>query len=414
MPKQQQRHKDIFDVENIIVAPQLRSKDGICGAWAPLRIEVRLGTIAELNAEKRALLVDELIPKATAYLSNALAVKPWPGALRAARTCAAHFEASGVCASEGPAPTCAIGARGGSVGMPADLLDALKVCSSCTTTGSCSDCATSPAGAGADADFVFFVSAVTTAACTGGALAYSGTCQRDELDRPIFGAANFCPAALSVAPADFEAQTATVVHELVHALGFSQASWPLFRDDDGKPRTPRGADGLPPLVSTTCVDGVTRMTRKPSSNTVVTDSTHGLTVNRMVTPRVAAMARELFGCSTITGAELEHKPASDSHCYGSHWEQHLFSNELMAPADNYVSKSQSHGAMSIRMRSTAWNELTLAALEDSGWYKASNHSAREYLPFSSRGKGCGHVAEVLHQDCLRALREGRATYCDVR
>jgi DNA-3-methyladenine glycosylase len=89
------------------------------------------------------------------------------------------------------------------------------------------------------------------------------------------------------------------VHELLHALGFSTDSWALFRHQDGTPRTPRGADGLPALTPTLCTDGVTRTVRAPSASTLLVRQERGVIVNRMVTPKVVAVARDLLGCVIV-------------------------------------------------------------------------------------------------------------------
>ena len=157
-----------------------------------------------------------------------------------------------------------------------------------------------PAGAGAtNTDFVLFVSAVETANCAGMTVAYATACQRDQNDRPIFGSANFCPSScverassnpghasgvpcraaaacscsrprlvasrlvsrlrsFSTATSDHASMVATATHEVLHALGFSSASWPLFRHADGTPQTPRESDGLPARVTATCHDGSSR------------------------------------------------------------------------------------------------------------------------------------------------------------
>ena len=415
--------------------------------WAPLRIEWVPGSISALPAGDQSFLLDELIPHAVRWLHAALAVRPWDGVLRAARSCSERFDSTGKCAKEGPPPVCGIAAGGGGLSIPSDLLDSLEVCTSCSRFGSCSGCSSSAAGEGAEADFVLIVSAVATEACSDGVLAYAGTCQRDRFDRPIFGQANFCPGALSSAPQDLDAQVATAVHELVHALGFSHASWALWcavhrcclnasariflcflprhvmhvraylasfhrRHEDGTPRTPRGRDGLPPLVDATCFDGITRKVRKPSPSTLVVAAERGLWVNRIVTPRVVSVARELFNCTSLTGVELETEPESAGHCYGSHWEQSFFPDEFLAPRDAHVSINVEFSSVQVsKVKPIRRTALTLAALEDSGWYKA-NYSLAEPFEYG-RGSGCDFVAGLQYKRCLRELRVGRASHCDL-
>jgi hypothetical protein len=255
-------------------------------SYSPIRVEIRYVDTSALTSSLQTFLTGTLVPWAKAWIESALRVVPVSGSLRAARTCSASFS-SGTCHSEGTT-TCGTNGDQSSYSIPSDLLDSLTYCSSCTVSGSCSGCTTSPQGAGAtSADYVLFVSAVTTASCSGGTLAYAGTCQRDQYDRPIFGCdppstprphslpaphgrpgaachgtagptaipaaqpsppttpshapsttlshtpllaprshANFCPASLSAAAADLDGQRATAVHELLHALGFSSGSWP--------------------------------------------------------------------------------------------------------------------------------------------------------------------------------------------
>jgi Leishmanolysin len=71
-------------------------------------------------------------------------------------------------------------------------------------------------------------------------LAYAADCQRDQMDRPIFGLINFCPLSLpSTQDSGYLGVIQTTMHELMHALGFTARSWPLFRDAAGNPLTPR-------------------------------------------------------------------------------------------------------------------------------------------------------------------------------
>ena len=293
-------------------------------SWQPIRISLdySAGATTGQSQQLQTFLTDTLLPDAVAWIRSALSVVPVAGVLRHARFCGEVFS-DGTCASEGSAPTCGVSSSGADYTVPTSLLDSLQTCT-CPNSAGCTaspECSTAAAGAGvADSDFVLFVSMVSTASCSGSTLAYAATCHRDQNDRPIFGYVNFCPSRLSAAAADWEAQRGTAIHELLHALGFSSGSWPLFRDADGTPRTPRSANGLPARVSATCYDGVTYSNiMQVASSTLEVASERGTTVTRLVTPRVTAVARDVFGCSTLSGAELENQPTSASTCYGSHW-----------------------------------------------------------------------------------------------
>ncbi|CAG0889743.1 unnamed protein product [Cyprideis torosa] len=107
-----------------------------------------------------------------------------------------------------------------------------------------------PGGEGiADADFVFYVSAMETERCNKGmTVAYAAHCQQEGgLDRPIAGHANLCPSSISTKRQEQETLLSTVKHEILHALGFSVSLYAFYRDSEGNPLTPRGENGKPIL-----------------------------------------------------------------------------------------------------------------------------------------------------------------------
>mmetsp|Transcript_40831 Transcript_40831/g.119200 ORF Transcript_40831/g.119200 Transcript_40831/m.119200 type:complete len:245 (-) Transcript_40831:8-742(-) len=182
---------------------------------------------------------------------------------------------------------------------------------------------------------------------------------------------------------------------MLHALGFTSSSWPLFRMPDGRtPRTPRGSDGSVPYTANyTCPTGAVGTVRVPATNTIAVGSERGVTVARMVTPKVRSVARDVFGCDTLGGAELENQPTWLGSCWGSHWEQRLFVSDLMAA-------TTSHSAV--------YSALTLAALEDSGWYEA-NYTMAEPLLWG-RLQGCSFVSSKC-VDNGAALATPTPTFC---
>ena len=106
---------------------------------------------------------------------------------------------------------------------------------------------------------------------------------------------------------------------------------------------------------------------------------NGVNVGWLATPRVTSVARDIFDCASLVGAPLENQPTSTGACFGSHWEQRLFMHELMA-------STTSHTAV--------YSSLTLAALEDSGWYRADYAYATALL--WGRHRGCAFV----NQPCV--------------
>ena len=103
-----------------------------------------------------------------------------------------------------------------------------------------------------------------------------------------------------------------------------------------------------------------------------------------------AVARDIFGCDTLSGAELENQPTG-AGCYGSHWEQRNSMHEVMAATT--VSSV------------TVYSALTLAALEDSGWYRA-NYSLTDPVLWGRR-RGCGFVDSL----CVQGGAASDSTWC---
>ena len=259
-----------------------------------------------------------------------------------------------------------------------------------------------PAGTGIpNTDFGLFVTAIDTTLCQNSptTLAYAKSCQRDQFDRPTFGRINFCPSHIDTNIYNFEEQLSTALHEIAHALGFSSASWYLFRYNDilRTPRTVR--DNLEVYVpnkiysSTYCSDGL----YLPNFNTIKYFQERGMTANlfdytdhinakatdlvhKMVTPRVLQAARDFFDCPTLNGAELENQIDDGCKFQGSHWEQRIFNNELMS----------SYGQSTNRI-----SPITLALFEDSGWYVAnySNADSFQYGMDWGYKQGCEFVME---------------------
>ena len=109
--------------------------------WSPIRIEVREGAVSGLSTSDRSFLMSTLVPAAVSWLQAALQVKPVAGMLTANRNCASVFTSSGTCHTEGTPPVCGeADASGGELNIPAELLNQLEVCQTCTTGGTCQGC----------------------------------------------------------------------------------------------------------------------------------------------------------------------------------------------------------------------------------------------------------------------------------
>lgn len=230
----------------------------------------------------------------------------------------------------------------------------------------------------------------------------TGYCTLDPTsNRPLAGFANFCPNALTDEPDAFQAQLETAVHEALHALAFSSTLFSQFIGKDGQPL------GRQNVVKTfnvrellTCLLSIVKTAEDSRilSSVPATcafgcaddlsvifvscfQEEHGRRVQKIITPTVVREARKHFGCSSLNGAELENEGGPG--IAGSHWESRIFQYEIM--------DGQAGNNMDFERHVVT--RLTLAALEDTGWYKANWDAASTML--IGRDAGC----QFLNQDC---------------
>ena len=195
-----------------------------------------------LTAEKRTLLVERMMPRATAFFSRLLKVRRVDGRLRLSGT---------VCGYEG----------------------GVRVPEAYRTAGV------------ADADIVVFLTArpIGSYGAAGDTIAYAGHCEADQHGRPISAHFNWSPRTLSP-PSDewLEGYLLRVaLHELTHALAFSPA---LLRGKLAADDAPATGGGFAGALGGALGGG------------------GGLLV---VSPHVARAARAHFGCERLRGARLE-------------------------------------------------------------------------------------------------------------
>nr|KAF6474670.1 leishmanolysin like peptidase [Rousettus aegyptiacus] len=202
---------------------------------------------------------------------------------------------------------------------------------------------------------------------------------------------------ISTQPQEFIGMLSTVKHEIIHALGFSAGLFAFYHDKDGNPLTSRFADGLPPFnYSLGLYQWSDKVVRKVERLWDVRDNKivpH--TVYLLVTPRVVDEARKHFNCPILEGMELENQGGMGTEL--NHWEKRLLENEAM---------TGSHTQNRVLSR------ITLALMEDTGWYKA-NYSMAEKLDWG-RGMGCDFVRKSCKFwiDQQRKKRQMLSPYCD--
>ncbi|XP_075886625.1 leishmanolysin-like peptidase isoform X2 [Nelusetta ayraudi] len=370
-------------------------------SFADLQLKIKIiydHSVDQLPADKRRLVKDKLFPQAIDYLQRVFSVRRRVGPVLLSRQCATNQylrkrgDPHRYCQD-----ACANVTRCGPVVVPQHHLQQCKVCSesgrSCGPWGP-------PDGPGVGgADFLLYVSGVSTERCgQENIVAYAAYCQLEaELDRPVAGYANLCPAMISSQPQEFEGMLSTVKHEIIHALGFSAGLFAFYHDDEGRPLTPRFASGLPAFNeslglyqwSEAVVRRVTRLWDVRGGHMIRHQ------VHVLVTPRVVEEARRHFGCPVLEGMELENQGGTGTEL--NHWEKRLLENEAMTGSHT---------------QNRVFSRLTLALMEDSGWYSADYRLA-ERLDWG-RGLGCDFVLKSCKfwMDRQRRSRHTVAPYCD--
>ena len=271
----------------------------------------------------------------------------------------------------------------------------------------------------ANVDLLILLAVDVKAICDNGPLAAARSCQADQFDRPVVGTTVVCLDKLDLEDdATKDTYISVLIHELSHVLGMRAIDFAYYYDQNtGLPRTPR------PLQAhnVSCVDGTTSEVILPSPNTIQRGRTkNGLLYYEVVTPTVKTVVRNQFNCQSMTGARLENQPTNDGNCFGSHWEavsayivlslieSEVFDISQYNHYSNIIPCLCIHNSTYCKKRLFASDLLsaialqtdqfvtpmTLALLEDSGWYKP-NYSVSKKSPFGN-GRGC----EFVYEDCI--------------
>ncbi len=248
-----------------------------------------------------------------------------------------------------------------------------------------------------NADMVIFVSAYTTVVDEYGeevtwcnpdplrtTLAVSTFCAKDDAtDRPLIGLLNICLAATTYQSTSNMEEIIT--HELIHTLVLSEFLFPFFRSATDGSRfisNPNIAQRIP------CVKGnyiqfftlSSKVVKYKTENVKYSDGYVNRGYYEIVLPTVRQVVRNQFNCQSMTGARLENQPTNAHACLGSHFDERFFQYHTMSAL--YDSTSD------------YFNPLTLALLEDSGWYRVNFRKAKN-SPFGI-STGC----DFVNKDCV--------------
>mmetsp|Transcript_26240 Transcript_26240/g.36980 ORF Transcript_26240/g.36980 Transcript_26240/m.36980 type:complete len:837 (+) Transcript_26240:116-2626(+) len=247
-------------------------------------------------------------------------------------------------------------------------------------------------------DTLYTSSGLTNPVCGNGVLSTAKACNVDQYERPVIGFINFCVEdRIAYTDRDIVDYTANGVHEMAHVLGFDPTLMIFFRHHvTREPLTPRDSRGRPQKVEITCTDGSTQVGLFPGERILRSStSSTGLTHHHVVTPKVRQVARNHLNCQSLQGAQLENQPLIAT-CTGHHWDERLFPNEVMSSVFD-----GSEGSV--------LSPLTLALLEDSGWYKVSYIGAK--LSPGGHGLGC----DFANSPCIvdnSVPDYGKGLFCD--
>ncbi|CAG9461752.1 unnamed protein product [Pedinophyceae sp. YPF-701] len=193
--------------------------------------------------------------------------------------------------------------------------------------------------------------------CQGSVIAAAAPCGHSDptTGRPLDAVVNFCPDAIQISEIAFGYMLDTLVHEVLHALGFSEALYSSWLKD--------------PLTNTRYKHDPTAATDQ-TKNEVISQDANGRWW--LITPRAVEATRRQFGCATAIGAPLEENGLAGTR--RAHLEDYVFFNELMSGSARLAS------AQTLSM-------VTLAIMEDTGWYTTGWRSPLVYNPFGAR-TGC--------------------------
>ncbi|ROI46741.1 Leishmanolysin-like peptidase [Anabarilius grahami] len=218
-----------------------------------------------------------------------------------------------------------------------------------------------PEGTGVpDTDFLLYVFTHSTDKCRAESslLAYAAHCQADPEGRPLAGTLVICREPLNMERYTHEhyVQVTTVIHELFHVLGFSKDL--LSKRKDCSLSSQAGVDCW-------------------SHGQVI--STDEMGQVRLYSPTVIrAMQKHLNSTHTDLGAPLENKDVG-SDGLSSHWEARVLQGSIMA-------------ALLVEPSLIRIDHITLAALQDTGWYSVNFSRAQSLVWGEGEGSQFGSLS----------------------
>ncbi|XP_066579039.1 ciliated left-right organizer metallopeptidase [Amia ocellicauda] len=230
-----------------------------------------------------------------------------------------------------------------------------------------------PQGAGLpDTDFLLYLHTDNTDKCRAqsSVVAYAAQCQSDAMGRPVAGVVVICRDRLTDPRYTHSTIVLTLLHEVIHTLGFSSQLYRSWRD----------------CTFHTDVGGCALRGR-----VVNTDETGQ---SRVYTPAViSALNTHLNTPGAEQGAPLEDQGGAVS----SHWETRVLLGSVMTAALGPEG--------TVRL-----DPITLAALQDTGWYRVNTSTGQTLEWGNGQGSLFGSLS-TCHDNSSKFFCTGSGSGC---
>ncbi|MED6264210.1 hypothetical protein CHARACLAT_012514 [Characodon lateralis] len=216
-----------------------------------------------------------------------------------------------------------------------------------------------PEGTGLpDTDFLIYIHVHATDKCRAepSVLAYAVHCQTDALGRPVAGVVVLCRDRLTGAAYSHQTTVQTVIHEMFHALGFSKDLFSSWQDCSSSQQ-----------VGASC---------SPRNKVIHSDGSGQM---RIYTPTIiSALQKHLMSTDPELGGPLENLDVTGRKV-SSHWESRVLQGSIMAASLG--------DPITVRI-----DPVTLAALQDTGWYSVNLSQAQSLVWGDGEGDAFGSLS----------------------
>ncbi|XP_075884426.1 ciliated left-right organizer metallopeptidase isoform X2 [Nelusetta ayraudi] len=223
-----------------------------------------------------------------------------------------------------------------------------------------------PDGAGLPrTDFLLYLHVKTTHKCKvePSVLAYATHCQTDGRGRPVAGVVVVCRDRLTAAAYSHQTAVQTVIHELFHALGFSRHLFHTWR---------------------ACSSNATHFKAAQCSPRCKVTQSDATGQTRIYTPSVIwALQRHLVSSEPELGGPLENQDVPSGRA-SSHWESRTLQGSIMTATLG--------DPATVRV-----DAITLAALQDTGWYTVNLTRSQSLVWGQGEGSLFGSLSTCLNK-----------------